>query len=211
MSNVYAQAQQPSGGPQPINPLPSRDAICTQQISTVLMIMRELQPYLLAGETRDIDTGQHLELDGGAACAALTTFVKACDRLDHMLNDMSRWNLKEHDGLYSAMTDHFNTASEVNRNQIEAVKRIQSPAVRLKPQLTTIGNEFIAFLVTSDLPGGTIIGKGRTPQLALDDFNAAFTRLVEDQLRFAAASEERLKAAPAPIEEKKKRKKRNGY
>lgn len=176
------------------------------------MVMRELQPYLLT-EIVDIGVEHRPDLDGGAGCAAAATFIKACGRLDDMLDDKSRWNLKENDELYQAITEQIKTASEVNRNQVEAIKRIQTPAVRLKPALSTIGNEFIAFLSTSSLPGGTIIGKGKTPQLALEDFNAAFERVVEQQLRFAPASEERLKAAaPAPVEEKKKRsKKKSGY
>lgn len=197
---------------QPLSPMPSRESTCTQQISTVLMVMRELQPYLLT-EIVDIGVEHRPDLDGGAGCAAMSTFVKACSRLDEMLDDKTRWNLKENDELYQAITEQMKTAAEVNRNQVEAIKRIQSPAVRLKPALTTVAGEFIAFHSTSNLPGGTIIGKGKTPSAALEDFNAAFERIVEQQLRFAAASEARLKAqpeAPAPIENKRKKRK-SGY
>lgn len=171
------------------------------------MVMRELQPYLLT-EIADLGIERRPDLDGGAACAATSTFVKACSRLDDMLDDKLRWNLKENDELYQSITEQMKTASEVNRNQVEAIKRIQTPAVRLKPALTTVAGEFIAFHSTSNLPGGTIIGKGKTPSAALEDFNAAFERIVEQQLRFAAASEARIHPdVDAEVVPKKRKKK----
>lgn len=193
-------------------PLPSREMVTNQQFQTVLDILGSLQPYLLLTQ-REIESGIPKELDGGVNSAAATTFIKACDRLDTMLDDMSRWKLETNDALYEAMTAHFQGATKAHEGQMKVFEDMQRPSRKLRPSLTTINFEFIAYWGDVTLPGGMILGRGKTPSEALLDFDNAFNRAAAEQLRFAPASEERLRAAatPHPVENKKKRKRKSSY
>lgn len=189
--------------PPPQNsPIPSREASSDQQVNTVLGILGSLQPYLLL-TGREIESGIPAELDGGVVSSASVTFMKACDRLDSILDDNTRWNLKDQDTLYSAMVRHYEGALELNKKQGSALDELNRPSHVFKPKLTTVNGEFIAMWGDAGLPGGLILGRGLTPNLAFEDFDRAFKKSVQEQLRFAPASEERLSEAAAQAALKK--------
>lgn len=175
--------------------IPMREMVTDKQINTVLDVLRDLQPYILLTQ-REVDSAIPKELDGGVASSATTTFIRACNRLDAMLDDAERWTLRSSDSLYDAMKAHYEAAVKVTASQLDAVANMQRPSRRLKPSFTRIGEEFIAFWGTADLPGGMILGRGPTPEVALNDFDAAFERRAAEQIQFAPASEERLKKTP---------------
>lgn len=186
-------------------PLPSREAVSNQQFDTVLNVIRELQPYLLMTQ-REIELGIPRELDGGITSSAAATFIRACNRMDAMIDDASRWHLKENDALYEAMTKHFTSASENAQKQIETLIDTSRPSHQLKPTFTVVKGEYVAFWGTLALPGGMILGKGTTPEAALKDFDAAFLRDAANNLRFAPEAEERLKGLlAAPVKKKPKK------
>lgn len=166
--------------------------VTDQQFKTVLDIIEGLQPYLLLTQ-REIELGIPQELDGGVTASAAVTMMKACERMDQMLADATRWNLKENDALYEAMTKHFTVAAQTNQKKIEEILHSHRPSTRMQPTFTVIKGEYIAFWGATNLPGGMILGKGPTPEAALTDFDAAFLRDAPNQLRFAKESEERLK------------------
>lgn len=191
-------------------PLPSRELVTHQQFQTVLDVLGSLQPFLLLTQ-REMELGIPKELEGGIVASAATTFIKACDRLDTMLDDQSRWKLKENDELYAAMTAHYVGMSKVNEEQLKTFAQVQRPSHRLKPSVTTINGEFISFWGSPKLPGGLVLGRGPTPEEALKDFDIAFSRKVDEQLRFAPASEERIAAEPVEAKKKKRSKRKSGY
>ena len=176
--------------------VPAAESLTDMQVNTVLSVLNSLQPYLLLTQ-REIDTGMKPELDGGVPCAALSTFVTACSRLDALLNDASRWDGLATGNLMTAMTEHYDSATKFNDSQTATHAELHRPSRRLQPRFTTIGQEFIAVWGDAQLPGGQILGRGKTPAEALLDFDAAFNRAVGEQLRFAAASEDRVKAMQA--------------
>lgn len=67
-----------------------------RQVNTLLMIVNTLRPFASAEDDQghwDDDTSP--AIDGGVACAAHTTLIKAMDRLDSIIGDSARWGLQE--------------------------------------------------------------------------------------------------------------------
>lgn len=188
------QTMQPSQGPNhPFSiSLPSRETTSDLQFGTVLSVLGALTPYLLLTQ-REIEGGIPTSVDGGAVASATATFAVACDRLDKMLNDSTRWGLETTDTLNTSVKEHFRGAVEVQKAQVQAVSDMRRPSSVHKPRLTTVAGEFIALWGDPTLPGGMILGRGLTPEAALVDFDLAFTRKVAEQLRFAPAATDTLK------------------
>ena len=67
--------------------IPNRESIAEQQVNTALNILNNLAPFILAPHREFPNLPK--ELDGGTECAAVTTFVKVCARLDAMLDSMA--------------------------------------------------------------------------------------------------------------------------
>lgn len=171
--------------------MPSKEQTLDKQVDTVLSVIGALTPFIIA-PLRDFDPPR--ELDGGVAASAVTTFAAACDRLDKMLKDESKWDLKGHDGLYAAMTAHFSKAAEMHTAQTQTLLDMRRPCNIRRPHITLIDGEFIAIWGDPSRPGNHIMGKGLTPEAALADYDAAFARRAEEQWSIA------VEPAPAPPE-----------
>lgn len=171
--------------------VPNRESITEQQISSLLAIWGNLQPYLLE-RVVELGSQQSPELDGGAKTAAVNTFVHACNRMDEILSQPDRWELKKHDELYKSIIDTHKKQQDFLDAQTASVKLIQRPSFQLKPTLAIAGEEYIAFFGDITKPGRALIGRGSTPDMALLDFDAAFHRCPEDQFVMIAGTEKTL-------------------
>ena len=160
-----------------------------QQVHTLLSIMQNLQPFLLEPR-RSIfsdDEGKRPELDGGASASAVATFSRLCDRLDAVLSDKRRWDASK---FYAEFQKSVLEVHEAHRQfqiaQTNAALNIQRPSFTLRPTLATMrgeeGNYFLAYWGDLEKPGNSIIGRGKTPELALLDFDEAFKRTPEEQV-----------------------------
>src|SRR6185369_12897247 len=105
---------------RPTPPIPTRDSVSQMQVGAILSVMHALQSYLLYNASRDPE--DHPELDGGAHAAAVTTFAKACDRMDKILEDDKRWTLTDHDALYASI---LKTQTDIQRLNEENVTTLQ--------------------------------------------------------------------------------------
>src|SRR4029078_1224120 len=124
-------------------PIPSREATTAQQLSALLAISRSLEPWLLE-PINDVD-GVPAKLDGGAAAAALTTFVKTCDAIDRILDDPSRWNLNKHDELYNAIVETQKSQQAFLKTQAASAAEMQRPAFQMKPTVMVFQDGYLAF------------------------------------------------------------------
>jgi len=165
------------------------------QVGAILSVMHALQSYLLYNASRDPE--DHPELDGGAHAAAVTTFAKACDRMDKILEDDKRWTLTDHDALYASILKTQTDIQRLNEENVTTLQQMRLPHRKYHPQFAISGDMFLAFDGDPNFPGGQIIGKGRTPKEALEDFDRAFERGTKDQLRFSQRSQERIQEALA--------------
>ncbi len=191
--------------------IPTRDACSNQQVDTVLKVLAYLQAYVL--NFHHEDESARPEMDGGTKCAAQVTFMKACNRLDAILDDSERWNLSSHDALYNAVTKNHESAAALHAEQMESLKSIKRPCHHFKPQFTTVqGGIVVAYWGELTDPGSLIMGKGATPEEALADFDKAFHRVAKDQVRFSPEAEEKLRARaegqPEPQPQPKKKRSR---
>lgn len=193
MSN-FANSQKPGGW------IPNRESIAEQQVNTALSMLHALMPYVLAPHRDPMNLPK--ELDGGTECAAVTTFVKICSRLDAMLDDPTRWKLEDHDKLYAAILESHRVQQIFVNEQIEAAKVVQRPSYQLKPTLAVApDNSYVAFWGDIKTPGAALIGRGNTPAEALADFDQSFHRMPNEQTVVIADS---VKPAEEPKQKKKK-------
>jgi hypothetical protein len=162
--------------------LPSRESTSRFQIEAVLAIAREMSPYLLGH--RDIFDGtSDPKLDGGAQCAAAATFIKACGLLDAILADEDRWNVKSVASLYDAAVAVQEQQKLFLIEQTAAAKEVRRPTFQLRPELALVDGGYIAFWGNLEIQGGSIIGRGETPEAAFKDFDLAFSRTPEQQVQ----------------------------
>ncbi len=193
--------------------VPSVEVLTNIQLNSVLSVLQALQPYLLLTQ-RELDAGIPKDLDGGLDAASLNTYVKACSRLDALLDDESRWSLQGAQSLYKAMQEHHESAARFNENQSKVLAELHRPSRRLQPKLATFGAEFVAYWGDALMPGGIVIGRGATPADAMLDFDAAFNRRPEAQLKFTPEAQQKLIArqlaaeiGPLPLPPKRAKKK----
>lgn len=162
-------------------PLPSRESTSRFQIEAVLAIAREMSPYLL-GHHQMFAT-EDPKIDGGAQCAAATTFIKACSLLEDILGDESRWNLKPVASLYDAAIAVQEQQKLFLIEQTAAAKEVRRPYFQLRPELALVDGGYVAYWGNLDIQGGSIVGRGETPEAAFKDFDLAFSRTPEQQVQ----------------------------
>lgn len=168
-------------------PIPSRESTNAFQVNTLLAIIHNLEPYLLESPR---DLGQvKPELDGGAASAAVVTFVKACERLDQVLADPARWSMEQSNELYKSLVATQEQQQAFLREQTAAAKIVQRPAFLLKPTMIAWEGGYLAFYGDPNNTDAVIAGRGPTPEAALADFDAAFGRTPAEQVQAAATFE----------------------
>lgn len=167
--------------------VPNREAVNDAQVNTLLHVTNALQAYLLAPH-RGFEPGDaHPELDGGALAAATTTFCKACEQLNNLLDEKSRWGIEKSADLYGSIVK----TQEAQQALLVAQKKIADAALlphnQLKPTILTHGGYFLAIYGDPAVAAGHIVGRGYTPELALHDFDLAFKRMAHDQFQIEVA------------------------
>jgi len=179
--------------------LPGIGDVTHQQIVTVLHVMGSLIPFVLKGAFRSEGEVQEVrELDGGAACAAAASIIKASSRLDAILDDDSRWDVKHvienQDKIRAAVDDQ----QELLRAQLEHINR---PSTKLNPAVGFQPEEgrWVAIHQSPDKNMIPIHGVGATPEEALEDFDRAFIGVVG---HLVDAAEKAAKLADSKVRRK---------
>lgn len=171
---------------QKFSGIPLKEEITDRQLGPILAVLRELQPYLLEEVVEQGGTPASNEVDGGVESAAATTFLKACARLDAILEDESRWSMKTHNTLVAEMIKTQKAQQKFIEVQQASSENLQAPHFLLRPTLAIAADGYIAFWGNINAPGEAIIGQGKTPNEALFDFDAAFERTPAEQIYLVA-------------------------
>lgn len=173
--------------------IPSRDSTTVTQISALLAVIHSFQPYLLLPHPNidDANSRNPPKLDGEALIAATATFIKTCEALDHIVCDATRWSLAQSDALYQAATEAQHQHKAFLLAQTQAAQTIKRPSYQLRPTLAVFENGYVAFWGDISSDGAAIIGRGKTPELALADFDAAFQRSPDKQVRLIFENKKR--------------------
>jgi hypothetical protein len=157
-------------------PLPSREFVTRAQLDNLLAVIGSAANVWLAAthperEGANPTGGKH---DGGIAYAAEETVIKALDRLNALLTDNARWDMKLQDTLEALLARMYSENTEVLKQTSYATALACAPHTRFRPVLVKIGDEWIAAYGDTDKPESLICGRGPTPHLAMLSFDAAF-------------------------------------
>lgn len=165
--------------------LPTKEFATEQQISACLAVLRELQSYVHGPAPGFLveNPPDRPELDGGIKSAVSVAVMSVCDRIEKIMVDEARWSLDGTLDLFKELAATQKAQQEFLREQALSAHLIQLPSYLLKPELLSDGSQFYAIWGNRDLPGGRIVGRGKTPAAALHDFDDAFNRAPADQLQ----------------------------
>lgn len=174
---------------QPVVFFPTREETNDRQLRSILAVVSELQAYIIEPTHSPGETPRALDMNGEAAIAAQTTFIKACGAIDAILEDKARFTLGAQDTLMEELAKTQKAQQRFIDAQRVSSERLQKPSFLLKPTLATFGKSFVAWWGNIDEPGKAIVGRGKTPNAALADFDLAFDRTPEDQVVIVAIAE----------------------
>lgn len=130
------------------------------------------------------DTGQSYEQDKRVREAAVTTYELAATQLRNIIDEQSRWNLRDSDGdRYTEQLAEANLV--VARRQEALILEKSRPCYSLGAKIRQIRRQsdgallWIAFL-GSEPRNDSLLGVGATAAEALANFDRAFTARAED-------------------------------
>lgn len=158
-------------------PLPQRDHVTSQQLSTLLQTAAALYPVLL---NHDPDTTSK---NGGAYEAAEATFLKICDRIDGIIDDGDRWSLNTHRTLEAQLSQLYQDHTNLIRSQQAATQLLAAPHTIHKPQLMYLEADglWLAVLGKLEDPKNAIVAAGKNPAEAMMAWDLVFTGQMASQ------------------------------
>jgi hypothetical protein len=173
--------------------LPPPEAVTEQQVHTALDVLLGLQAWMIPDKPTPGEFSAGLpsdfRLDGEAAIAASTTFIKACARIDALLDDGTRWGMDVHKKLQENLEKNYAQQYEFLKAQTEASQALARPFFLMKPEFVQCPDgTFVAYVGDLSIPGSGIMGVGITPQAASEDFDRAYTRYAAEQLRLQSVT-----------------------
>lgn len=169
------------GADAPIN-IQTREEVTAHQVAILLNIVHAMRSMAFV-DNREHE-GQPHQLERETHFAASATLVNACGKLDDILKDKSRWSVDQHNEIHHAVVHAHQKQEELMQANLDLVEMHKRPSMQLRPMIATYGMEyFIAYWGKLEEPGMSIVGRGRTPDEALKDFDKAFHRTPAQQLR----------------------------
>jgi hypothetical protein len=168
--------------------LPSRESVTEHQILMLMHMMNGLNPFLL-GSPLNPEFSPPQKIDGGVACAASVSFINLCSRLDAILADNSRWDTLLHDRLYASIEKVQTAQVKFLEEQAASAAAVRRPCFQMRPTIAQSSEDFIAVFGDLSKPGCYIIGRGKTANEALLDFDKAFDRTTAEQLLMVATDQ----------------------
>lgn len=202
--------------PHKVTPLPCRDSITANQISTLLQVAGCLGAFVANTRTDDGGVPVGGANDGGARMAAEVTFAKVCSRLDAIVDDPARWDMSHQDTLEKRLMQMYDENIECMKLAQQQAKSLLSPSTRFRPGLIFLSKlGWCAILGDMNHLEHCVIGYGATPEQAMLAFDVNFEAGPPDAAVILAAAREKAlmagKPAPAamilPIKKKTKRSK----
>lgn len=161
--------------------IPTKEELTNHQLGPILAVIRELTPFLLEDAVEPGGTPTAAILTGEVSVAASTTFIKACSRIDTILDDEARFSMKAHNDAMVELVKTYKAQQKFINAQRTSTEMLQRPSFSLRPTLAVAGAEYVAFFGDISVAGQAIVGRGATPNDALADFDAAFNRCPDDQ------------------------------
>lgn len=186
-------------GPGPVEPVHvlHRDLSTQNQIGMLLSVSKVMMEFL-SSQTKDAENipGSR-PLPGESRLAAEATLIKACNQLDHIIEDPQRWGMEYQLSLEKFFRENGILAREVAEKQSrlletelaraeaqrDAALEIKSPHFQYKPRLLELEEGgWVAFIGDPNNEASGIVGVGKCPADALRAFDLVFSgQLTEEQ------------------------------
>lgn len=181
-------------------PFPQRDSVTSIQVGVLLNIQSVMLTALL--NAHQDQSPDDPKLDGGAQSSACVTFMKACDCLDSIIEDKSRWTLEAQDLLETKLAEVYDGQVHLLKRQSEAAKEVVTPHFRYNPRiLKLLDGSYAAVLGDLADIDNAIVGVGVTPKQALEAFDGMFDGNLPDHLlQWLKKREEAFNAGLQPPE-----------
>jgi hypothetical protein len=175
-------------------PIQSRDQVTQTQVGTVLSAIVTVLPLLNRHEAFNN------QMDEGTVAVVEGTLINACDRLNKILNDDSRWGIEGQCRLENHLANFYHEHTKTLKLQQQQIYELAKPHTRHNPQLGRLNDgTWIAFLGDIDDINNAIVGVGGCPAQALEAFDEMFNGRVPSHLQaWIAVREEALQNGLQP-------------
>jgi predicted RNase H-like HicB family nuclease len=185
--------------PMPMN-LPHPDAVTGEQINTLLRVISCMEGYLLSPH-RDVERiPGDTNPDGGVADSAAATVINACNALDNLISDKTRWSMEFQKKIESRVDEIHQEQLAFLKAQTAAANFVSLPQFRFRPTLNRADEHtWVAYIGELETPH-VILGLGKTPEEALASFDQIFRGTVSpSMLEWALAREKAInEGSPLP-------------
>jgi hypothetical protein len=161
--------------------MPNREAVNAAQVSLLLNVAQSIVGCLRQPET-ELGKEQSPEIDGGARLAMEQTLAKACQRLDNILAEDTRWTFEAQQAMEKQLSQMYAQNTNLLRAQTMLAEEALRPHSRYHPRLIQINGVWCAVLGDINDIDNAICGIGETPQEALRAFDDVFTGQVPGHL-----------------------------
>jgi hypothetical protein len=154
---------------------PNREDVTTGQLQNAISVC-SLAVTALINPWRGFSGGEDDPKNSEARIALENTLIKACDRLDKILADDRRWSIE----YQMALEAEFKKSHAMNfaflESQQKAADEVASPHFQHRPKLAKSQDEQIWIAVLGDEKdlNNAVVGMGRTPEEALQEFDKNF-------------------------------------
>lgn len=176
MKNVTTSPQpSPFNNPRlPNVTLPNRDNSVSQQLGAILTAVNILGIVRLNLAEAKSDETEGGKTDGGATMAVEASIITACNRIDEMISEGSRWSVDLLDKLETQMLGLYEQQQKMFEAQTRLSDEVAAPHSAARPQLLRLQDGNWAALVGDPNTASCIIGVGPNPADALKNFDEVF-------------------------------------
>lgn len=162
--------------------VPIRDAATAQQINTLLSVFSVTATALasvtrleLDMENNDEDPDLVASITSEARTAVENTLIRCLGRIDKVLDDESRWSMKHQDRIESDRQELVDAQLKLQKAQAALATEMTMPHFRYRPHVCrALDGDWVAFIGDPNDLNNAIVGAGKTPQAAIDDFDKKF-------------------------------------
>lgn len=166
--------------PRQILSIPPRDSISSLQVGTLLNALGLTGSMLrqLSEIDYDDDSGKpaRQSMSGECKLALETTLINTCSRLDSLMNDTARWDIKVQDTLEGAQRKIIAEQIKFSRAQTALSESIKAPHYERRPHLAQAGRNGLWLAIEGNPENllDCIVGVGRSPEEANEAFDYFF-------------------------------------
>lgn len=195
---------------------PNKENASSVQINNLLQVIA-----VLAQTAKDSESSEGGALDGGVKLSLHSSIITACSRLDCLLEETARWDVKDYVALSATMQSMYDENTRLIQEQRAAYAEASSAHNKYKPQLVRLTNgKWLAISGNMNDIDNALVGLGDCPADAIAAFDDMFRGQVNDKVAAIIETDKNEKSkqqtvdgigTEGPTQPKKCRRKRRGH